>query len=175
MTTTISPTGIERRFGDSEILVSRTDKDGYITYCNGLFRDITGYGNKALVGQPHNCMRHPDMPRSIFMRLWDGLDEAKEDVFAYVQNLATNGDHYWTFARISPARDDKGDVVGYEASRRVPNRTVVREIIEPLYKELCDIEAKFDDADEGLKASNDHLSALLRDKSTSYRHFVLSL
>lgn len=174
MTITISPTGIEKQFGETEILVSRTDKDGYITYCNAFFRDITGYANKSLVGQPHNCMRHPEMPRSIFKILWDGLEE-RRDMFAYMKNLTTTGDHYWTFARISPSRDDKGEVVGYEASSRAPNRTTVREVIAPLYKRLCDIESKFDDADKSLEAGCAHLSALLQEKSTSYRRFVLSL
>ena len=174
MTISISPTGIERQFGDSEILVSRTDKEGYITYCNAFFRDLTGYGNISLLGQPHNCVRHPEMPRSIFKIMWDEL-EAKKDVFAYVQNLTTNGDHYWTFAHITPSRDERGDVVGYEASRRVPNRTTVREVIEPLYKKLCEIENKPKSEAAGLKAGCNHLTQMLQEKSTSYRRFVLSL
>ena len=138
------------------------------------FRDITGYANKSLVGQPHNCVRHPEMPRSIFKILWDGLEE-KRDMFAYMQNLTTTGDHYWTFARVTPSRNDKGEVVGYEASRRAPNRTAVREVIAPLYKKLCDIENRFDDEEQAVEAGYAHLNDLLQEKSTSYRRFVLSL
>nr|WP_321462313.1 PAS domain-containing protein [uncultured Cohaesibacter sp.] len=174
MTTTISPTGIERLYDDTQILVSRTDKDGYITYCNEYFRDITGYEDRSLLGQPHNCLRHPEMPRSIFKLLWDDL-EAQTDAFAYMLNMASNGDHFWAFTHITPSKDETGEVVGYEASRRVPNRTTLREVIEPLYKELHDIESRFDDEEEGLKAGSEHLASLLNEKSTSYRRFVLSL
>nr|WP_321454495.1 PAS domain-containing protein [uncultured Cohaesibacter sp.] len=170
----VSPTGIERRFGDTEILVSRTDKQGHITYCNEFFRDITGYKNKALLGQPHNCMRHPNMPRSIFKALWDGL-AAKEDVFGYVQNLTTNGDYYWSFIHIAPSRDEEGNVKGYEATRRVPNRMAISDTIEPLYKELCDIENKFKDKEKSVAAGSRRLASLLEEKSTSYRNFVLSV
>ncbi|WP_316858873.1 PAS domain-containing protein [uncultured Cohaesibacter sp.] len=174
MTIKISPTGIEKRFGDSEILVSRTDKTGHITYCNAFFRDFTGYESQSLLGQPHSCMRHPDMPRAIFKIIWDTL-EANTEAFAYVQNLTTSGDHYWCFAHMTPLYDDKLELSGYQASRRVPNHTVVRDTIEPLYQELRTIETKIKDKNEALQASTEHLETLLKDKSTSYRNFILSL
>lgn len=173
MIKTINPTGIERRFGESEILVSQTDKDGYITYCNAFFRDITGFRNEPLVGQPHNCVRHPDMPRSMFKLIWDTL-EANKEVFAYLKNLTNNGDHYWAFCHLTPTYDDNGAVSGYHAHRRIPNYTAIKDTIEPLYNKLRDIEVKLGDEDKGMEASSDHFASFLNEKSVSYRNFVLA-
>ena len=64
-----------------EIIVSKTDLKGRITYANDVFQRVSGYTAKELLGQPHSIIRHPDMPRCIFKLLWDRL-EAKEEIFA---------------------------------------------------------------------------------------------
>ena len=163
MATSIQPTGVERHFDEGEILVSKTDTRGRITYCNQQFRDIAGYSNQHLVGEPHSCVRHPDMPRSVFKILWDALS-AKREVFAYVKNLSSNGDHYWVFAHVTPSYDGNGDVVGYHSARRAPNRTVLNEVIEPLYKDLVDIENRPANRKQGLEDAHKHLTDILDNK-----------
>ena len=103
----IKPTGIERTFGEDEIIVSKTDLKGRITYANQVFLRIPGYTEKEVLGQPHNIIRHPDMPRCVFKLLWDTL-EARREIFAYVINMACNGDHYWVFAHVTPTFEPTG-------------------------------------------------------------------
>lgn len=170
----IHPTGVERFFDESEILVSKTDIRGRITYCNQQFRHIAGYSNKQLVGEPHSCVRHPDMPRSVFKILWDGLT-AKREVFAYVKNLSANGDHYWVFAHVTPSYDGDGKVIGYHSARRAPNRSILNSVIEPLYRDLITIEDGPANRKQGMEAGSKHLNEILESKRVSYDQFILTL
>jgi PAS domain S-box-containing protein len=170
----IAPTGVERFFGDNQIIVSKTDLKGRITYCNDVCRDIAGYPGNELVGQPHSILRHPAMPRSVFRLLWDAIEERRE-IFAYVVNLARNGDHYWVFAHVTPSFDASGNVVGYHSSRRVPSREIVRSVIEPLYRSLIEIERRPANAKQGLEDGMNALQGLLKEKGASYDEFVLTL
>ena len=174
MATSITPTGVERFFDEGEILVSKTDTRGRITYCNQQFRDIAGYRNTELVGEQHSCVRHPEMPRSVFKLLWDTLS-ARREVFAYVKNLSSNGDHYWVFAHVTPSYDGSGDVVGYHSARRAPNREVLTRIVEPLYKDLIKAENQVTNRKQGLEAGAKHLTELLASRRVSYDQFILSL
>ena len=90
---TIKPTGVERFFDDDDIIVSKTDLKGKITYANRVFSQVSGYTEPELIGQPHNLIRHPDMPRCVFKLLWDTVQDGRE-IFAYVVNLCKGGDHY---------------------------------------------------------------------------------
>jgi len=66
---TVRPTGRERTFREEEIIVSKTDLKGIITYANQVFVRVAGFSEQELLGQPHNLIRHPDMPRCVF-KLW---------------------------------------------------------------------------------------------------------
>ncbi|HPV77190.1 MAG TPA: PAS domain-containing protein, partial [Gemmatimonadaceae bacterium] len=90
----VVPSGRERSFGEDEIIVSKTDLQGKITYANDVFIRVSGYEEDELLGAPHSIIRHPDMPRAVFKLLWDTLATGRE-VFAYVNNMARNGDNYW--------------------------------------------------------------------------------
>ncbi|WPZ32357.1 PAS domain-containing protein [Thalassobaculum sp. OXR-137] len=81
----ITPTNREVFFGDDEIIVSKTDTTGRITYANDVFLRIAGYTVEETLGQPHSFIRHPDMPRNVFKLLWDAI-QAKGEIFAYVMN-----------------------------------------------------------------------------------------
>ncbi|WP_114011507.1 PAS domain-containing protein [Cohaesibacter intestini] len=174
MASEIKPTGVERHFDAAEMLVSKTDTKGRITYCNQLFRTIAGYGNKELLGKPHNCVRHPEMPRAVFKLLWGAL-EAKREIFAYVKNMSNNGDHYWVFAHVTPSFDADGDVVGYHSARRAPNREVLTKVIQPLYGNLLELEARQSNRKAGLQDSSNHLASILEEKRTTYDQFILTL
>ncbi len=174
MAQSIQPTGVERFFDDNEIIVSKTDLKGRITYCNDICRNIGGYTNYELVGQPHSILRHPDMPRSIFKLLWDMIT-AKQEIFAYVMNIAKNGDHYWVFAHVTPSTNADGEIVGYHSSRRVPNFSTVKDAITPLYQQLCEIEQRPSNRKQGLEQSAAALQDILKDKKVSYDEFILTL
>jgi len=167
------PTGIERRFDDGEIIVSKTDPAGRITYANRVFLRVSGYAEAEVLGQPHSLIRHPDMPRCIFKRLWDTIAGGNE-IFAYVVNLAKTGDHYWVLAHVTPTFDAAGAIVGYHSNRRTAERAALQSIV-PLYAELRAAEARHDNRTTGMEAGAAALDALLRDKRAPYDEFVLSL
>lgn len=115
---------MERTFGPDEIIVTKTDPRGVITYANDVFLRTSALTEPEAIGQPHNVIRHPDMPRAVFKLLWDTLGE-RQEMFAYVLNLAADGAHYWVFAHVTPSFDDHGRLVGYHSSRRRPERAPV--------------------------------------------------
>jgi len=171
---TVQPTGRERTFGEDELIVSKTDLKGRLTYVNALFLSISDYDEREILGAPHSVIRHPDMPRCIFKLLWDTLQDGRE-LFAYVVNMAKTGDHYWVFAHVTPSFDAAGAVVGYHSNRRVASRGVLENTIEPLYRSLLQEEAKHSDRKAGLAASTRILHDILREKGVEYDEFILAV
>lgn len=167
-------TGSERFFDEDEIIVSKTNLKGHITYANKVFQRVAGYDEKELLGEPHSIVRHPDMPRCIFKLLWDTLESGKE-IFAYVLNRAKKGDHYWVLAHVTPSFDSSGNIIGYHSSRRVPDRTIVEDKIIPLYKTLLDEEAKFENRKEGMASSFNAAVSMFGDLGVEYDEFVATL
>jgi PAS domain S-box-containing protein len=167
-------TGVERLFSADDLIVSKTDKTGRITYANDVFINVSGYSEEYLLGQPHSLIRHPDMPRVVFKLLWDTIESGSE-IFAYVVNRARNGDHYWVFAHVTPNVDQRGAIVGYHSSRRVA-RPAALAVIQPIYRRLLAEEAKHGDRKQGLEASVRLVQELIRGAGfESYDHFILSL
>ncbi len=174
MALAIRPTDREVTFRPDEIIVSKTDLKGRITYANATFAKVAGYSRGELMGQPHSIIRHPDMPRAVFKLLWDQLAEEKE-VFAYVKNMARSGDFYWVFAHVTPSYDAARKVVGYHSNRRVPDRRVIKEVMEPVYADLLKLEASHANAKEGLKASFARLLDIVKSKAASYDELIFAL
>jgi len=167
-------TGVEKTFGDNEIIVSKTDLKGRITYANNVFLKVAGYKLDEVMGQPHNLIRHPDMPRCVFKLLWDTLAQEKE-IFAYVINRAKDGGHYWVFAHVTPSYDVNHNLTGYHSNRRVPKRDTVENVIIPLYKTLLDEEASHKNSKQGMAASTQILLNLLNEKGIGYDQLILSI
>lgn len=166
-------TGVERFFGDDEIIVSKTDTRGIITYANDVFCRVAGYKESELLGQPHNIIRHPAMPGGVFKLLWDTLD-ARQEIFAYVVNQARNGDHYWVFAHVTPSFDAQGRVVGYHSNRRVPYADAIPKV-EALYAQLLAEEQKHRERSAAVAASVAMMTECLRGLGLTYSQFVFSL
>ena len=169
----IKPTNNEITFNKDDIIVSKTDTRGIITYANQVFQDVSGYKEDELLGLPHNILRHPDMPACVFKLLWNTIEEGKE-IFAYVKNLAKNGGYYWVFAHVTPSFDVSGHISGYHSNRRVPYPDALQKVI-PLYKKLREIESRHGDTKEGMNAAFEHLRSLLQDQGASYEEFVFQL
>ncbi|HVI50187.1 MAG TPA: PAS domain-containing protein [Candidatus Sulfotelmatobacter sp.] len=166
-------TGIERHFRDDELIVSKTDLQGRITYCNDVFMRMAGYKESELLDKPHSIVRHPDMPRCVFKLLWDTIESGKE-IFAYVINRAKNGDHYWVFAHVTPDIDANGRVTGYHSNRRTVDSRVVP-LVQGLYAQLLAEEARHSDRKAGIAAATAMLVQTLTAKGVSYEQFVLGL
>lgn len=169
-----SLTGVERFFEDDEIIVSKTDLKGRMTYLNDVFLRLAGYTEKECLGEPHAKIRHPDMPRCIFKLLWDYIQDGRE-IFAYVVNRSANGDHYWVLAHVTPSKDRNGTVVGYHSNRRTPNRKILEETIIPLYKQLLAEEGKHASSKDGMAASLAMIVKLLEQSGVEYDEFISGL
>ncbi len=169
----VAPRDEERLLHEDELIVSKTDLHGRITYANTTFLRISGYTRAELLGAPHSLIRHPDMPRCVFQLLWDELRAGRE-VFAFVKNLAKDGANYWVFAHVTPSYDAAGKVVGYHSNRRAPARSALR-TLEPLYASLCEIERAQPDVKSAIRASTQALEATLARAGLGYGEFVFSL
>lgn len=163
-----TPNGHEKSFGDDEIIVSKTNPKGIITYCNEIFIQISGYEEMEILGKPHNILRHPDMPKAVFKLLWERI-QAKKEIHAYVKNLCKDGSFYWVFANVTPSFDANDNIVGYFSVRRKPTSNAISTISD-LYKTMLQIEKS-----SGMDASMQYLQNLLKEKETSYEEFILSL
>ena len=120
----------EFAFSSDQTLVSVTDLKGRIVYCNAAFAAVSGYSRQELLGQPHNLVRHPDMPAEAFRDMWDTIASG-QPWSAVVKNRRKDGDHYWVVANATPMKD--GDrVTGYLSVRTAPSRAQVAEA-ESLY------------------------------------------
>ncbi|SDR43105.1 methyl-accepting chemotaxis sensory transducer with Pas/Pac sensor [Paraburkholderia fungorum] len=131
--------GHEYEFPSSHMLVSATDLTGRIQYCNPAFIAVSGFTRDELIGQPHNLIRHPDMPREAFEDMWTTIRDGRPWT-ALVKNRRKNGDHYWVHANVTPVVE-KGTVVGYLSVRIKPDREAVRDA-EALYARMRAGEAR---------------------------------
>ena len=168
-----NPTSVERTFGEDEIIVSKTDLRGRITYANDVFLRVAGFTEREVLGQPHAIVRHPDMPRCVFKLLWDQI-MARREIFAYVKNMAKSGDYYWVFAHVTPSFDTGGAINGFHSNRRTPTRDALG-TIEPIYRSLLAEEARHEDRKTGMQAGHELLVKTLREAGVSYDQFVFSL
>ncbi|QLR44765.1 methyl-accepting chemotaxis protein [Enterobacter sp. RHBSTW-00994] len=118
---------------DDTTLMSTTDLHSYITHANDTFVQVSGYKLNELLGQPHNLVRHPDMPKAAFADMWYTLQQG-EPWSGIVKNRRKNGDHYWVRANAVPMVRN-GQVTGYMSIRA---KATAEEIaaVEPLYKAL---------------------------------------
>ena len=133
-----SPTYVtqnEYPLDDDTTLMSTTDAHSYITHANDTFVQVSGYQLDELTGQPHNMVRHPDMPKAAFADMWYTLQQG-EPWSGIVKNRRKNGDHYWVRANAVPMVR-RGQVTGYMSIR---TRATAEEIaaVEPLYRALND-------------------------------------
>jgi aerotaxis receptor len=118
-----------------QTLVSITDLQGRILYCNPAFIAVSGFVREDLLGQPHNLIRHPDMPAEAFRDLWASV-AAGHPWSAPVKNRRQDGDHYWVMAHVTPLLDG-GRITGYMSVRTEASREQIQ-AAEVLYKLLAD-------------------------------------
>jgi PAS domain S-box-containing protein len=167
------PTGVEKTFGVNDVIVTKTDLKGHITYANDIFCRMAAMTEAEVMGQPHNLIRHPDMPGGVFRLLWDSLQNGQE-IFAYVVNLAADGSHYWVYAHVTPTADASGRIVGYHSNRRSPSRAGVR-LIEPIYRAMLAQERHSSRAAESAALGLTFLQDRLAERGQSYEEFIWSL
>ncbi len=119
-------TNNEHILSDDTLIVSKTDEKGRLTFVNKAFIDISGFTKEELLGQPHNIVRHPEMPQEAFEDLWRDL-KAGIPWGGYVKNRYKNGDYYWVYANAAPMVEN-GKFTGYVSIRTKPEREVVANV-----------------------------------------------
>jgi len=160
----VTPTDVEQEVRNIDIIVSKGDEKGDITYANPIFFKLSGYTQAELLEQPHSMIRHPDMPKIIFKYLWDSLQSGK-DVKAFVKNLSKDGSFYWVLAHVRVATNPDKSFRNYVSTRKGMSASA-RAVIEPLYKTLRDAEDG-----GGMDASLPLLETFLKEQGASLDTF----
>lgn len=169
----LSISGNERVMADGDMIVSKTNLKGHITYANDVFLSIADFGLGDVIGKPHSVVHNSAMPRAIFKLLWSRIEKHRE-IFAYVVNRTKGGDYYWVFAHVTPSQNQAGEFVGYHSNRRKPDPRALAKIKE-LYAALLAEETRHANRKDGLVASWAMLEKFLEGKGMDYDEFVLSL
>ncbi len=161
MSITSTPFSREAQFELNELFFSITRRDSTIVSGNEVFVRISGYSKEELVGQPHNIIRHPDMPKSVFKLFWNYLNAGKA-VIAYVKNRTKDGRHYWVVAAVFPQGDS------YVSMRLKPTSPLFM-TVQNLYKELKTLEEQ-----SGVDAASTALEGALQELGyASYDAFMV--
>lgn len=162
------PIDKEIKLDPSKVIMSKTDAIGVIEYANEYFMEVSGYEEQELMGQPHNIIRHPDMPKIIFKLIWQRLDDGK-NIHALVKNLAKDGRYYWVLTNFETKYDKNGKIVSHYARRKAAPGNAIYEI-EKLYKTVLAIEQRKDP-----EIAEKFFYGLLEDREQSYDEFILDL
>lgn len=164
------PTPIDEEvvWDKSQTIVSKTDLYGTIEYANDAFVEASGYQEFELVGQPHNLIRHPDMPQVVFKVLWDNIKKGHK-FHGIVKNLAKSGRFYWVITDFDYVDDDDANIVKYIARRKAVPAGVVKKV-EDLYRRLLQIEEV-----RGIEGSEKYLTGYLEELGMSYVQLITKL
>ncbi|WP_345969743.1 MULTISPECIES: PAS domain-containing protein [Sulfurimonas] len=135
----VEPIDEEFKF-EGRAIVSETDLNGIITFANRKFCEISGYTKEELIGQPHNIIRHPDMPKKAFEMMWNTIKQGNVWT-GLVKNLRKDGRYYWVETTITPIQDETGAITKYAAARKGASEAAIEEA-ETLYERLRGEEAE---------------------------------
>ncbi len=123
---------------EGKVIISQTDTKGIITYANRRFCEISGYTVEELLGKPHNLIRHPDMPKAAFAKMWETI-QGGQIWNGLVKNLRKDGLYYWVDTEIMPIKDENNTITGYIAARTPASRKDILENTQ-IYKKMLEIE-----------------------------------
>ena len=118
---------------DGATLMSTTNTQSHITYANTAFIDASGFTENQLIGEPHNMIRHPDMPPAAFGDMWATIQQG-DSWTGLVKNRRQNGDHYWVRANVTPVWQ-QGELTGYISVRNIPQREEI-DAAASLYQQI---------------------------------------
>lgn len=126
-------TNQETLLPEGQFIYSRTDLQGKITEANEAFVNISGFRREEMIGQPHNMVRHPDMPTQAYEDMWRDLKQGRP-WRGIVKNRRQDGGYYWVVANVSPVRE-RGQIVGYQSVRTCPSKEEIK-ATEAVYQRL---------------------------------------
>ena len=165
------PTPIDRevQWDKSKVLISETDVAGTITKVNDVFCNVSHYTESELIGQPHNLIRHPDMPRLVFKLLWDNLKIGNNFV-GVIKNLAKTGEYYWVVTDFEMRRDGMGNITHYIGRRKAVPQGAIDNYLAPFYESLLKMEKI-----GGVELSSRFFKNYLSKQGKVYIDFVISV
>lgn len=162
----------EITFSRDELIISKTDIQGKITYANRTFMRVSNYSELDLLNQNHNIIRHPSMPRGVFYGLWHTLKSGQE-FFGFIKNYTSDKNYYWVFANVTPDVM-KGKVVGYYSVRRSPSKDALA-VVQKIYNQMLENERRMD-RKMASEASWKWLTETIREEhKQTYEEFILDL
>ncbi len=162
----------EIKLAEDDLIVSKTDLKGTITYCNRTFMRISGYSSPKLLGQPHNIVRHPDTPRGMFKLLWDTIQQGRE-YHGFVKNMNRDNDIYWCFCTVMPNYTATQELHGYFSVQRQA-RPEALDSMREIYRQMITIEQRNNSAGAPA-ASLQWLTEYLADRQVEYDPFIIHL
>ena len=165
------PTPIDRevQWDKTKTLISETDVKGTITNVNDVFCAVAHYSASELIGQPHNLIRHPDMPKLIFKLLWDNLKVGNNFV-GVIKNLAKTGEYYWVVTDFEMRRDAMGNITHYIGRRKSVPEAAINNYLAPFYESLLKMENI-----GGVELSSRFFKNYLTKQGKDYIDFVISI
>ncbi|WP_390880998.1 PAS domain-containing protein [Capnocytophaga leadbetteri] len=171
MPTIERPTPIDRevQWDKTKTLISETDVKGTITNVNDVFCAVAHYSASELIGQPHNLIRHPDMPKLIFKLLWDNLKVGNNFV-GVIKNLAKTGEYYWVVTDFEMRRDAMGNITHYIGRRKSVPEAAINNYLAPFYESLLKMEKI-----GGVELSSRFFKNYLTKQGKDYIDFVISI
>jgi PAS domain S-box-containing protein len=172
-TTPAQPTGVVRTLDPDDVLVTKTNTDDVIVYANETFLRITGYTEEEVIGQTHEIIRHPDMPRGLATHLNAMINQGHE-MLVYVPQLAKDGATFWLLAHSTPSQDGHGRLVGDHSNDRAPHPAAVAEA-SALYGRLLAEERRHADPATGKAASSRMCDEFLAAKGMTFEQWVWSI
>ena len=154
----------ELEMNEYDLIVSMTDPKGIITYVNDIFCKFAEYDYAEVMGQPHNMIRHPEMPRAVFQLLWDRM-RAGKPLFAFVKNKTKNDNYYWVKAFVYPIMESGQlkNIVSYR--KKIP--ATAKTVIESVYRDLISYEGSHTPQE-----SLAHLENMLAEKGFTYDEMI---
>ena len=148
--------------------ITRTDTKGNILYFNHTFSNISGYTREELMRVPHSILRHPDMPKTIFYLIWKSL-LAGHDTNAIIKNMTKEGNYYWQKTKFHVQKDNQNRTISFLSEGTQTQKEEIKKI-EPLYKELLEIEQY--DTDNAIRFFLDFLNA---NNIATYNDYILRI
>ena len=164
-----TPVNKEVAWDKTKTIMSKTDAKGVIEYVNQVFMDVCGYNEAELIGKPHNVIRHPDMPKTIFKILWDNIQKGI-NFHAIVKNLAKSGEYYWVITDFEMRRDATGNITHYIARRKSVPKAVIENYVAPLYETLLKLEKV-----GGMELSSRFFKNYLAKQGKDYIDFIIDV
>jgi len=117
-------------------IISQADLKGTITYTNRAFSEISGYSVEELIAKPHNILRHPDMPKIVFEKMWSTI-QGGQVWNGLLKNLRKDGKYYWVDIEILPIKNSDAEITGYIAVQRTASNKDIQEKKET-YKRMLE-------------------------------------